>query len=542
MNKKRFKTLFKKNFKEEIGEFLPNTKISGLPDDYILRMFVIFIMYMIYAGLALGIFFFLSLKYVESGNDFSYFEKSSLGISLVLIVIITRDLISDYSKGSDIEILMTLPIKNEEIYLSRFFAIILSKFEVYLFYILMAGVYLFTKGFNLIGILSLIINFIPLIVIPIALVSIVVMLLMRFSNIRAYAGVFKYIGYGLGLLLIGLIYYYAFGLNDENALSNLGDILLSLSSPLSLLFFHTRIFAQSFVGGFLYLFLYSLILWFYNILILFILKKLSEKFYLDSFMNSRIKSRSKNKKNLRLKRKSASLAIFRKDFKDIISSPVYVFPILSSMIMLTILWGFGTTGLVSMLNDVEFKDKSLYFLIIIGAFVFRFFVSANDVAINSSLAREGEGLYQTLTFPISPRENIIGRLMSINLISFILNLGLTLVFTFMAKLDFKLSLCLLLGFVIASLLSSLQGLYMDSKSVNIHWDKEKELTKGSSANFAYYMISGFVILIVGVFAFIIYKFINKYLSILFIFFVIISLIVFLYKSLLKSYSKEFYDI
>lgn len=542
MNKKRFKTLFKKNFKEEIGEFLPNTKISGLPDDYILRMFVIFIMYMIYAGLALGIFFFLSLKYVESGNDFSYFEKSSLGISLVLIVIITRDLISDYSKGSDIEILMTLPIKNEEIYLSRFFAIILSKFEVYLFYILMAGVYLFTKGFNLIGILSLIINFIPLIVIPIALVSIVVMLLMRFSNIRAYAGVFKYIGYGLGLLLIGLIYYYAFGLNDENALSNLGDILLSLSSPLSLLFFHTRIFAQSFVGGFLYLFLYSLILWFYNILILFILKKLSEKFYLDSFMNSRIKSRSKNKKNLRLKRKSASLAIFRKDFKDIISSPVYVFPILSSMIMLTILWGFGTTGLVSMLNDVEFKDKSLYFLIIIGAFVFRFFVSANDVAINSSLAREGEGLYQTLTFPISPRENIIGRLMSINLISFILNLGLTLVFIFMAKLDFKLSLCLLLGFVIASLLSSLQGLYMDSKSVNIHWDKEKELTKGSSANFAYYMISGFVILIVGVFAFIIYKFINKYLSILFIFFVIISLIVFLYKSLLKSYSKEFYDI
>lgn len=542
MNKKRFKTLFKKNFKEEIGEFLPNTKISGLPDDYILRMFVIFIMYMIYAGLALSIFFFLSLKYVESGNDFSYFEKSSLGISLVLIVIITRDLISDYSKGSDIEILMTLPIKNEEIYLSRFFAIILSKFEVYLFYILMAGVYLFTKGFNLIGILSLIINFIPLIVIPIALVSIVVMLLMRFSNIRAYAGVFKYIGYGLGLLLIGLIYYYAFGLNDENALSNLGDILLSLSSPLSLLFFHTRIFAQSFVGGFLYLFLYSLILWFYNILILFILKKLSEKFYLDSFMNSRIKSRSKNKKNLRLKRKSASLAIFRKDFKDIISSPVYVFPILSSMIMLTILWGFGTTGLVSMLNDVEFKDKSLYFLIIIGAFVFRFFVSANDVAINSSLAREGEGLYQTLTFPISPRENIIGRLMSINLISFILNLGLTLVFTFMAKLDFKLSLCLLLGFVIASLLSSLQGLYMDSKSVNIHWDKEKELTKGSSANFGYYMISGFVILIVGVFAFIIYKFINKYLSILFIFFVIISLIVFLYKSLLKSYSKEFYDI
>lgn len=542
MNKKRFKTLFKKNFKEEIGEFLPNTKISGLPDDYILRMFVIFIMYMIYAGLALGIFFFLSLKYVESGNDFSYFEKSSLGISLVLIVIITRDLISDYSKGSDIEILMTLPIKNEEIYLSRFFAIILSKFEVYLFYILMAGVYLFTKGFNLIGILSLIINFIPLIVIPIALVSIVVMLLMRFSNIRAYAGVFKYIGYGLGLLLIGLIYYYAFGLNDENALSNLGDILLSLSSPLSLLFFHTRIFAQSFVGGFLYLFLYSLILWFYNILILFILKKLSEKFYLDSFMNSRIKSRSKNKKNLRLKRKSASLAIFRKDFKDIISSPVYVFPILSSMIMLTILWGFGTTGLVSMLNDVEFKDKSLYFLIIIGAFVFRFFVSANDVAINSSLAREGEGLYQTLTFPISPRENIIGRLMSINLISFILNLGLTLVFTFMAKLDFKLSLCLLLGFVIASLLSSLQGLYMDSKSVNIHWDKEKELTKGSSANFGYYMISGFVILIVGVFAFIIYKFINKYLSILFIFFVIISLIVFLYKSLLKSYSKGFYDI
>src|SRR5699024_4034114 len=121
--------------------------------------------------------------------------------------------------------------------------------------------------------------------------------------------------------------------------------------------------------------------------------------------------------------------------------------------MLTILWGFGTSGLVYMLNDVEFKDKSMYFLIILGGFLFRFFVSANDVAINSSLAREGEGLYETLTYPISPRENILGRLMSINLISFILNLGLCLVLTFIAKMDFKLSLCLLVGFAIASLLS-----------------------------------------------------------------------------------------
>ena len=156
MEKKRFKTLFKKNFKEEIRQFLPGTKVNGLPDDYIMRMLVIFLIYMVYAGLALSIFIFLAYKYVKKGDDFSYFTSSTLAISLLLIVITVRDLISHYSKSKDIEILRTMPIKDEEIYLSRFFALILSKFEIYIFYILMGGVYIFTKGFSLGGTLSLI--------------------------------------------------------------------------------------------------------------------------------------------------------------------------------------------------------------------------------------------------------------------------------------------------------------------------------------------------------------------------------------------------
>lgn len=543
MKNKRLKILFRKNFKEEIAQYLPGTKVYGLPNDYTLRILYILLMYGFYTVMGLATFSLLAFSYLSKNDEYSYFLSASLLISIFTIILSAVDLISDYSKSKDINILMTMPIKDEEIYLSKFLAIVLSKFEIFYFYILMVLVYLFNMGFSFIKFFGLIINSFPIFVTSVAIISIFIMVIMRYSNIRFYKTSLKFIGYGFLLLLLGFIYFYSYRKNgDENIIKLVTKFFLDHKDKLSLLFFHTRIYGKSLGGSGIDFIVYTFLIYIYTFLILYILAKLASKIYFDSLLGN--EKRKIHKKNIKISSKKSSIiiAIFKKDFKTIIKSPVYLFPIISSMIIFTCIWGFGTIEMFDFIKKLDFSNVEIYLFIIIGAFAFRFFISANDLAINSSLSREGESLYQTLTLPISPKENILGRALSINLVNLIINIFFCLVVKFIIKINIPVSLAIFLGFTLASLLSSLLGLLMDANSVNIHWQKERDLTKGSSQNVGYYVISGITMTIVGVFAYLIYNITNIYLGFLFVISLIIISIIFLYKSSLKKYEKGFYDL
>lgn len=543
MKNKRLKILFRKNFKEEIAQYLPGTKVYGLPNDYTLRILYILLMYGFYTIMGLATFSLLAFSYLSKNDEYSYFLSASLIISIFTIILSAVDLISDYSKSKDTNILMTMPIKDEEIYLSKFLAIVLSKFEIFYFYILMILVYLFNMGFSFIKFFGMIINSFPIFVASVAIISIFIMVIMRYSNIRFYKTSLKFIGYGFLLLLLGFIYFYSYRKNgDENIIKLVTKFFLDHKDKLSLLFFHTRIYGKSLGGSGIDFIIYTFLLYIYTFLILYILAKLASKIYFDSLLGN--EKRKIHKKNIKISSKKSStiIAIFKKDFKTIIKSPVYLFPIISSMIIFTCIWGFGTIEMFDFIKKLDISNVEIYLFIIIGAFVFRFFISANDLAINSSLSREGESLYQTLTLPISPKENILGRALSINLVNLIINIFFCLVVKFIIKINIPVSLAIFLGFTLESLLSSFLGLLMDANSVNIHWQKERDLTKGSSQNVGYYVISGIIMTIVGVFAYLIYNITNIYLGFLFVISLIIISIIFLYKSCLKKYEKGFYDL
>lgn len=543
MKNKRLKILFRKNFKEEIAQYLPGTKVYGLPNDYTLRILYILLMYGFYTVMGLATFSLLAFSYLSKNDEYSYFLSASLIISIFTIILSAVDLISDYSKSKDTNILMTMPIKDEEIYLSKFLAIVLSKFEIFYFYILMILVYLFNMGFSFIKFFGMIINSFPIFVTSVAIISIFIMVIMRYSNIRFYKTSLKFIGYGFLLLLLGFIYFYSYRKNgDVSIIKLVTKFFLDHKDKLSLIFFHTRIYGKSLGGSGIDFIIYTLLLYIYTFLILYILAKLASKIYFDSLKGN--EKRKIRKKNIKISSKKSStiIAIFKKDFKTIIKSPVYLFPIISSMIIFTCIWGFGTIEMFDFIKNLDFSNVEIYLFIIIGAFAFRFFITANDLAINSSLSREGESLYQTLTLPISPKENILGRALSINLVNLIINISFCMVLKFIIKINIPVSLAIFLGFTLESLLSSFLGLLMDANSVNIHWQKERDLTKGSSQNVGYYVISGITMTIVGVFAYLIYNLTNIYLGFLFVISLIIISIIFLYKSSLKKYEKGFYDL
>ena len=543
MKTKRLKILFNKYFKEEIEKYLPGTKVIGLPDDYTRRVLYLLLIYGFYTIMGLTIFSSLAYSFLNKNDEYTYFLSSSLIISIFTIILSAVDLVLDYSKSKETNILMTMPIRDEEIYLSKFLAIVLSKFEIFYFYILMILVYIFNMGFSLIKLFAIIINSLPIFVSSVAIISIFIMIIMRYFTINSYKTSLKFIAYGFLLLIFGLIYYYSYRENGRGDIINVAMKFFNKNlDKISLLFFHTKIYGKSLGGSNIDFIIYSLFLYLYTFLILYILAKLASKIYFDSLIGKEKRKIHKKNKTFSNKKSSTIKAIFKKDFKTIIKSPVYIFSIVLNLIMFTIIWGFGTIQLFDLIKKLDFLNAEVYILIILGSFSFRFLIMANDLGLNSSLSREGKSLYQTLTLPISPKENILGRILSINLVNLIINFTFCLIVKFIIKINIFLSFAIFLGFTLASLISSLLGLLMDANSVNIHWNKERDLIKGSSQNVGYYVICGIVVTIVGVFAYLVYKFTNIYIGFIFVISLIIISIIFLYKSILKKYKDGFYDL
>lgn len=543
MKTKRLKILFNKYFKEEIEKYLPGTKVIGLPDDYTRRVLYLLLIYGFYTIMGLTIFSSLAYSFLNKNDEYTYFLSASLIISIFTIILSAVDLVSDYSKSKETNILMTMPIRDEEIYLSKFLAIVLSKFEIFYFYILMILVYIFNMGFSLIKLFTMLINSLPIFVSSVAIISIFIMIIMRYFTINSYKTSLKFIAYGFLLLIFGLIYYYSYRENGRGDIINVAMKFFNKNlDKISLLFFHTRIYGKSLGESNIDFIIYSLFLYLYTFLILYILAKLASKIYFDSLIGKEKRKIHKKNKTFSNKKSSTIKAIFKKDFKTIIKSPVYIFSIVLNLIMFTIILGFGTIQLFDLIKKIDFLDVEVYLLIILGSFSFRFLIMANDLGLNSSLSREGESLYQTLTLPISPKENILGRVLSINLVNLIINFTFFLIVKFIIKINIFLSFAIFLGFTLASLISSLLGLLMDANSVNIHWNKERDLIKGSSQNVGYYVICGIVVTIVGVFAYLVYKFTNIYIGFIFVMILILISIIFLYKSILKKYKDGFYDL
>ena len=543
MKTKRLKILFNKYFKEEIEKYLPGTKVIGLPDDYTRRVLYLLLIYGFYTIMGLTIFSSLAYSFLNKNDEYTYFLSSSLIISIFTIILSAVDLVLDYSKSKETNILMTMPIRDEEIYLSKFLAIVLSKFEIFYFYILIILVYIFNMGFSLIKLFAMILNSLPIFVSSVAIISIFIMIIMRYFTINSYKTSLKFIAYGFLLLIFGLIYYYSYIENGRGDIINTAMKFFNKNlDKISLLFFHTRIYGKSLGGSSIDFIIYSLFLYVYTFLILYILAKLASKVYFDSLIGKEKRKIHKKNKTFSNKKSSTIKAIFKKDLKTIIKSPVYIFSIVLNLIMFTIIWGFGTIQLFDLIKKLDFLNVEVYLLIILGSFSFRFLIMANDLGLNSSLSREGEGLYQTLTLPISPKENILGRVLSINLVNLIINFTFFLIVKFIIEINIFLSFAIFLGFTLASLISSLLGLLMDANSVNIHWNKERDLIKGSSQNVGYYVICGIVVTIVGVFAYLVYKFTNIYIGFIFVMILILISIIFLYKSILKKYKDGFYDL
>lgn len=500
----------------------------------ILFIYFLFLYFALFSGIILP-----GIKRGQSQNILSFF---TIAISLVAIIFTVAEIISKIYFSNDVKILLSLPIRRNNIFMSK---ILVSMIDICglcllglipIFY----GTLKYTdiNFFTMFGILFL--NF-SNICLTLSLISFLIVVFMKIFGGRGNLKNFLQI---IGFLLIMFLSFgpqiivnrfFASGANiDYEKLLNLIKFIFPQ------IFILSKIYT---LNNFL-----SLILGIGALIFSFCI------FYFLSFPLSKIMAEgvlknevTANKKAHRTKNKrtSASFAIGKKDLLNIVKTPVYFFNIGITGIIFPLIFFINITArkenfeklrdLLSNLNKYGLENFDLF---IIFAFLFFLYSIFLQPLTLTSFTREGKSIYLMQTLPISYEDQIRGRLFA-SLFFQMLNI-LPMIFLIGYISGFKLIniFAMFLGGIAGSFFSSTFGLLFGIIYPKFDWDNPQQAVKKNFSIFIFNLISFGIIGLLIIFIYLLFKKFNLDFNIIKILILILILCFLILSIFLKKRSKD----
>lgn len=541
------KTISKYTFLEEFFPYYPKKNVSNLPKSYPLRVIYFIFTYLLFGYFTMTISYSLASLYLnKEGGEVMYFAIFAIVVSLTILIFYLAKMISTFFSTKDIKLYKSLPISQGDLFIGKLIGTILSFLDFYLFLLINMGVYFYFKGFSLPVAILAIINFISMITIPYAILSFLILCVMRFTNIGSHRKLFKNIGYLILFAVIGLIYYFSFSGRNPASMGEeaevMDSVMLALSS-ISNIFFNAKLYGQSLSGGLGHMLIYTLILAAISLALVFMLYKISNKIYYDAVSDSNPrKASNKSKANHEFKESSQLKAIFKRDIKNLFSNIVF----LSQAIMMIIIFGVMTITIgKEFINEIDLnQDYMTMSWIFLTGFAIGLLTWVNSGFAVNDLSRERSSFYLFQTLAIDPNKHFKARFLANFTVSAIFSLILSLILAFGLGFGIKLSLIFFIGQVLSIYLATDLGLYLGSKNINTNWKKPEELSKGGVRGMIYYFLS---FIYAGI-LFAIYVLIMNIssnghsLAMLLVLLIILATIIIFRKLAINSYKLGFYDI
>lgn len=547
----RMGALIKKSFKERYLAFIPGRIVPGMTKNYIGRLLTYILSYVM-----LSYFYFLAATgfgeiYLNIANTPSlYFAMFGVLVGMSVVLFQTHQIMTEFFSTRDNYIMLTLPIKSEEILMGNFLGDILSDFDHLIFLAILLFIYNKHATLTLPIVLLSILNFPMLVVIPKAIIAILILLLIkgtRFSKFDKFFTVFRYL---VSFVLLGVFYYFMFSKNGTMNIEELtqNQMVVKSAENLTNFFFQSRLYGNSVVGTLPQNLISTLILWAIGIALMVGLKALGKAFYRDTLMvkdaSSDAKPKSKKSKVASFKSSSKVQTIAKHEFQNITSDIAFLSPMIVTTIMFFAI-SFGASKELLSENPDFFSNLDshmmfIYFIIGLGSGLFIWIYSQST---KGALSREGTKFYLFQTLPISPKDHLNGRILGTLYLTLLYNGVLSLVFMFMYKAPPVGALIVFLGSLLGSLVANMVSLYQGTFNINIHWTKPSEIAQSRGARAFVDMIIAMVVMavIVGG-SYLVYDNTNEIVTTVVV--IIFHLIIFaiFYNLALKRYKKGFKDI
>lgn len=513
MNK--ISTIAKYAFKEEFFAFNPKKKIANYPKNYLGRLIAILWTYLFLGYIFYGVMKGAMSAYINQGEIAMYFTTFAIFVAIIILLIYGPKIYASFFVPKAISDYQTMPIGEGELFVGKLIGAVLSFFDFFIFFLLGLFIYFGETGFDLSVLIFGILNFFPMVFVPYSLITLIILIVKKFTNVNRHKKLMKNLGYVLMFIFIGVIYYFAFssgyssGQSGESygfwsKLSTSFAESLDRFKGVSNIFLQAKLFGLAVGGSILVKIIASLALIGICLALGLLIYKLADKYYYEAvFENETLpekKTKETKKKEVSLVKSSQFMAIYKRDLKLVTSNLMFLYtPIL--MILIFGMMSF-TTGRQA-IKDLD--PNSLYtsyarLIILGGSFLMGILVWVNGSTASLSLSREGRSFYLFQTMPIDPKSHMRARLASAMTVSTVINLIMALVVGFLIKIGFVNTLMIFLGLSLASFVSNIVGVYLASININTNWKTPKDLLQGGAKTIGFYFGSMIVVgIILGLF-------------------------------------------
>ncbi|MBU3219006.1 putative ABC transporter permease subunit [Clostridium algidicarnis] len=432
----------------------------------------------------------------------------SLAFSMVSFIIFIFGIIyvlTTFYFSKDIEALLPLPLKADEILSAKFITVLIYEYLTELIVLLPVIIGYGVKANTGISywMISIII-FLLLPVMPLVLASILNMVIMRFTNLGKHKDAFRVVG---GILAI----FSGLGVNllvQKASSSNMGEQNLlevfakgnnSMMNLLGGMFPTSKLAALALVStsvnkGIMNLLLFILI----TVISFGVFMILARILYFKGVMGSS-ESFSKRKE---LKSKefdkitsenSKIKSYVIKELRVVFRTPAFLLNCVVGTIVFPIfmiIYGFMDPNNIQMLTKItgEVKDPKLIGIIFGVAFSVILFISGSNAMASTSISREGELMFINKYIPITYREQIFSKIISsviVNMISIILITAMIIIL----KLPLSLIISIFIISILGSVFTSTLGVVIDINRPKLNWDNEQKAVKQNINSFISFVIS-----------------------------------------------------
>lgn len=427
----------------------------------------------------------------EQMGQRSYFLLTGFLMSQILVFIFgLLFAMSKYYFSNDLEHLLPLPIKPSYILTSKFLTMMVSEYITSL-PIIMPFIFIYgvKGGEGIIYWLYSLIAIVFLPIIPLALASILVMLFMKYTNIKGKKDLLRVIGAMLFLVII-LYFQIKFQQIAQKALLQGEDFFVNIVSDsnilvkkMGLIFPPSMWAALSLSNSNIIFGLTNLLLYTISSIIVFILMiMLSEKLFLGGLIGNMEVSNTKKKSQsrgieLKTKINRPYIAIALKEIKMLFKTPIYLMNSIGGVIIIPILLVITVvTGEESMGPIVQMIESLPYLIPLIGIGFLASLGMLNSVGA-TTFSREGKNLWIQRTLPIKVEDQIFGRILAsliVQVLGFIALIGSLLFIVKLTLIDI-----LLIGSVglLASIPMTQLGMIVDITRPLLTWTNPQQAMK-----------------------------------------------------------------
>lgn len=432
------------------------------------------------------------LKQINEESILLYMGISSTSLAIFIFAIF--HVMNTFYFSMDIENLLPLPLRPYEIIGSKLILIVIYEYVTEVIFLLPVLIQYGIKinagiGFYIYGTIIFLVN--P--IVPTIFCTILIMIIMRFSNLGKNKDRFKMISGVIALSIgVGINLFIQSITSKDQSKDQIQNMILVAKDKyievLSKVFPTTRLGVHSLVeynnfSGFIYIVLFLII----TLLFLGIFVYIGEKLYLKGVVGiSETISTREVMEDVDLhkytKKRGVIISYVSKEIKVLLRTPIYFM----NCILMNFLWPIffiapivmrGDIGEITQVANTMLQDSNDMKMVVIIAFSVMLFITATNGIAASSISREGKNLYFNKFVPLDIKEMFISKILTAVVIEFVSILFILLLISLVLKVPLAVTLSIVIIAIPAMFFSSFMGLIIDLHYPKLNWDNEQKAVK-----------------------------------------------------------------